>query len=78
LVDAGKIQGSSVTTSISEKTKLVKEQEFTTKAIEVFQSKALSVAKAFGFTGYTLFNVQVNAASDEHNRGVFMPQVHKA
>lgn len=67
LIESNKAQLGQVITSISEKTKQTKEEEFTTKAIEVFQAKAKNVAKAFGHQDYSLINVTVNSASDEGN-----------
>lgn len=67
LVESNKAQIGQVVTSISEKTKQAKEEEFTSKAIEVFQAKAKNVAKAFGSQEYKLVNVSVNSAADEHN-----------
>lgn len=74
LVEENKAQVGQIITSISEKTKQVKEKEFTLKAIEEFQDKAKNVAKAFGAKDYALVNVSVNSASDEngnhHRRGM--------
>lgn len=67
LVESDKAQVGQVVTSISEKTKQAKEEEFTSKAIDVFKAKAKNVANAFGAQDYTLVNVSVNSAANEHN-----------
>lgn len=67
LVESDKAQVGQVVTSISEKTKQAKEEEFTSKAIEVFKAKAKNVATAFGAQDYSLVNVSVNSAANEHN-----------
>lgn len=67
LVESNKAQVSKITTSISEKTKQAKEEEFTNKAIKVFQAKAKNIANAFGAKNYILVNVSVNSAADENN-----------
>lgn len=73
LIESNQAQLGQVITSISEKTKQAKEEEFTSKAIEVFKAKAKNVAKAFDATDYKLVNVSVNSAADEngnnHRRG---------
>lgn len=67
LVESNKAQVSKITTSISEKTKQAKEEEFTNKAIKVFQAKAKNIANAFGTKNYTVVNVSINSAADENN-----------
>lgn len=66
LVESNKAQVGQVVTSISEKTKLAKEEEFTSKAIDEFKAKAKNVANAFGAQDYTLVNVSVNSAANEN------------
>lgn len=65
LIESDKAQVGQVVTSISEKTKLAKEEEFTSKAIDEFKAKAKNVANAFGAKDYTLVNVSVNSAANE-------------
>ena len=61
---AGKIQSltlGNVSFSLSREQRAKAEGEAQTIAIERFKTKALDVAKGFGFTGYTLREVSINA-----------------
>ena len=66
LVESNKAIVGQIITSISEKTKQSKEEEFTNQAIAAFQAKAKNIAKSFGANAYTLVNVSVNSAEDEY------------
>lgn len=74
LIETNKAQLHQAVTSISEKTKQAKEEEITTQAINVFQTKAKNITKAFGSKSHTLVNVTVHSATDEqgNQRGVLM------
>lgn len=61
---AGKIQSltlGNVSFALSREQRAKVEGEAQTLAIERFKAKALEVAKSFGFTGYTLRDVTINA-----------------
>lgn len=61
---AGKIQTltmGNVSFALSREQRTKVEAEAQTQAIERFKAKALEVAKGFGFTGYTLREVAINA-----------------
>lgn len=61
---AGKIQTltmGNVSFALSREQRTKVEAEAQTQAIERFKAKALEVAKGFGFTGYTLREVSINA-----------------
>ena len=61
---AGKIQSltmGNVSFALSREQRAKVEAEAQTQAIERFKAKALEVSKGFGFTGYTLREVSVNA-----------------
>ena len=61
---AGKIQSltlANVSFALSREQRAKVEGEAQTQAIERFKAKALEIAKGFGFTGYTLRDVSINA-----------------
>ncbi len=61
---AGKIQSltmGNVSFALSREQRARVEAEAQTQAIERFKAKALEVSKGFGFTGYTLSEVSINA-----------------
>ena len=61
---AGKIQSltlANVSFALSREQRIKVEGEAQTLAIERFKTKALDIAKGFGFTGYTLREVSINA-----------------
>ena len=61
---AGKIQTltlANVSFALSREQRTRVEGEAQTQAIERFKAKALEIAKGFGFTGYTLREVSINA-----------------
>ena len=61
---AGKIQSltlANVSFALSREQRAKVEGEAQTLAIERFKTKALDIAKGFGFTGYTLREVSINA-----------------
>jgi predicted secreted protein len=59
-----------VSFSLSRQAQQQLESEVQTQAIERFKARAAEVAKAFGFTGYTLREVSVSSA----DQGMEMPQ----
>lgn len=72
---AGKIQTltlSGVQFSLSREQRVKAEQKAQGQAIERFRSKAEEIARAFGFSGYTLREVNVNASDSGFNPRVRM------
>ncbi len=69
---AGKIQTltmGNVSFALSREQRAKVEAEAQTLAIDRFKAKALDISKGFGFTGYTLREVQVNANDQGMPRG---------
>ncbi|MGR4870022.1 SIMPL domain-containing protein [Variovorax sp. LARHSF232] len=64
---AGRLNGLNVnhiSYGLSRETRAKSEAEAQMKAIEAFKQKAIELAKGFGFAGYTLREVSVNASHD--------------
>lgn len=72
---AGRLQGLNITStgfSLSRELREQHEADVTAAAVEKFRARALDVAKGFGFTGYGLREIQVQAADQGY---VPMPRV---